>query len=140
MRRRDFITLLGGTAVAWPLTARAQQPAMPVIGFLNSSSPALETARVRAFIEGLNESGNVEGRNVAIEFRFAHNDNSRLSELAADLVRRRVAVTIQLRRAIQKTCVSLPACSGNKSMSSTPVPQATSTRPSPRLPSDGSAG
>jgi putative tryptophan/tyrosine transport system substrate-binding protein len=93
MRRREFITLFGGTAVAWPLAARAQQPTMPVIGFLNSPSPDWTfTERMRKFTQGLQEQGFVEGENVAILSRFAENEDARLPELAADLVRRRVAV------------------------------------------------
>jgi putative ABC transport system substrate-binding protein len=91
VRRREFITLLGGAA-AWPLAARAQQAAMPVVGYLYLGVPELSEGLVAAFRKGLGEVGFVEGRNVAIEYRFAHNDPARLPELAADFVRRRVAV------------------------------------------------
>jgi putative ABC transport system substrate-binding protein len=91
IQRRAIIIMLG-SAVVWPLSARAQQSAMPMVGFLNSSSPGAYAPQVAAFRKGLNEAGYIEGRNVTIEYRWAEGHYDRLPELAADLVRRKVTV------------------------------------------------
>jgi putative ABC transport system substrate-binding protein len=93
MRRRDFISLLGGAAAAWPLTARAQRAVMPVVGYVGTT-PEADAVRLRAFRQGLGEAGYVEGRNVAIEYRGTGNVQGRGAELAADLVRRQVSVIV----------------------------------------------
>jgi putative tryptophan/tyrosine transport system substrate-binding protein len=96
MKRREFISLIGGAAaipsLLWPLAARAQQPTIPIVGYLHSDSPQTVAGLLAAFREGLSETGYIEGQNVAIEYRWAENDLSRIPELVADLVRRRVAV------------------------------------------------
>ena len=109
MRRREFILLLGG-GTAWPLAARAQQPPMPVVGFVNSVSPGWSYPPLPAFVKGLSETGFVEGRNVAIEYRWAEGQYERLPGLIADLIQRKVSVI---------TATSTPVAVAAKSASST---------------------
>src|SRR5215831_19471150 len=97
MKRRDFITLFG-SAAAWPLAARAQQRALPVIGLLSSRSPAVDTSLIALIRQGLNETGFVEGQNVALNYRWAEGQYDRLAGLAVDLARQQVAVIITLGR------------------------------------------
>src|SRR5213595_3174450 len=94
MRRRQFITLLGGAPAVWPLAGRAQQPAIPMIGYLDSRSPEAVANRLRGLRQGLKEKGYVENENLAIAYRWAENQPDRLPDLATDLVRRRVAAIV----------------------------------------------
>src|SRR5262244_1624615 len=108
LKRREFITLLGGAAATWSFTAHAQQRTMPVIGYLGPESPTAFASRVRAFRQGLGETGYAEGRNVAIEFRWAEGQHNRLPALAADLAGRQVALLERSRqsRRLQRSQLS----------------------------------
>src|SRR5262245_16139847 len=94
MRRREFISVIGWVAATWPLAVRAQQPTMPVIGFVSSGSPGRYAIRLRAFRQGLKDVGYIEGQNVTVEYRWAEDQNVRLPALVAELVNRRVAVIV----------------------------------------------
>src|SRR4029079_2883738 len=94
MRRREFIALLGGAAAAWPMAARAQQPAIPVIGVLGSSAAEAFAPLVRGFRKGLHEAGYIEGQNVSVEYRWADDQYERLPVMASDLVQRKIAVLL----------------------------------------------
>jgi putative ABC transport system substrate-binding protein len=114
IRRREFITLLAGATVAWPIAARAQQPTMPVIGWLDVRSPNVSTEVLRRFRQGLKEIGYVEGENVAIEYRWAEHQIDRLPALAAELARRPVTV-------IAASGAANPALAGKSATSTIPV-------------------
>ncbi len=125
IERRGFITLIGGAAVAWPLMARAQQPAMPVIGFLRSTPAAGFEYLVNALRQGLNDAGFVEGRNVAVEYRWAENQPDRLLGLAADLVSRQVAAIVasgtETAQAAKAAATTTPIYSSSEPIRSEPA-------------------
>jgi putative tryptophan/tyrosine transport system substrate-binding protein len=108
LRRREVIALIGGAAVSWPFAVWAQQAAIPVIGYLSSASPDRDAGRLRAFRQGLSETGFIEGRNIAIEYRWAEEQHDRLPALAAELVRQQVAVIAQAGHAAKAATTTIP--------------------------------
>ena len=128
MRRREFITLLGGAAAAWPLAARAQQPALPGVGYLNFGSPESDASRLTGLRRGLNQSGYVEGRNLVIEYRWAANQADRLPTLAHELVQLQVAVIVAagvfpvFAAKAASTCIPLCSASASTPCSSALLP------------------
>jgi putative tryptophan/tyrosine transport system substrate-binding protein len=119
MKRREFIALVGGAAVGWPVVARAQQPMMPVIGFFHLTSLELVRDLLAAFHQGLGDTGHIEGMNVAIEYRWAQGHNDRLPSLAAEMVRRQVSVIVILESthgalSAKAACLHRPYSQGRK--------------------------
>ena len=121
LKRREFFSLLGGTAVAWPLTTRAQQPKVPTIGFLGAASPSVWTQWIAAFVQRLRELGWIEGRTVAIEYRWAEGRNERFAEIAAEFVQLKVDVIV--------TAGTLPALAAKKVTAAIPIVFATAGDP-----------
>ena len=106
MRRRDFITLIGGGVAAWPIVARAQQPKVPIIGYLGATTAAAQKQWVDAFLQRLSELGRIEGRTVAIEYRWGEGRTERYAEIAAEFVRRKVDVIVTVGSAVPKVSLS----------------------------------